>query len=111
MSEAKAVDYTAIRAFLEAQGYSIFQAKEDKMWCLYPPYEGAGYREFTTEKESVLYGLNQFLSYWLGVKWKDVWLMLPFSLYSSKTNETLKPFTLQEFEAIEQAIAFHEALG
>ncbi len=110
-------DLAEIRAFLEAQGYKCSNSVDNphlfsisigtyyKDWVCFSPWS-----DDSTQEETCTAALNHFLSYWLGVRWQKVYPMLPFSMCSSFTKQRYQPFTKEEIETIEKAMAYYEVL-
>jgi hypothetical protein len=114
MSEETKVDYAEVRAFLDAQGYRITEpdTKRSKypVWLVirreYPDIEFV--RSDTSQEKVYRQSLNHFLCHWLGVRWsKGAFHAIDYAREEKGHDYGFEP---DEWQTIEKAIAYYEAL-
>jgi hypothetical protein len=105
MSEA--VDYAEVRAFLEAQGYSI--DKDEQGWVVANYESDDFHRPQISEKLAYLTGLRHFLCHWLGVRWsKGAFHAIDYAREEKGHDYGFEP---DEWQTIEKARAYYEAIS
>lgn len=108
MPTNQAIDPAAIRDFLQERGYKLQMHSVNNV-DIWRKEGGKIVWERTVESynEALKAGLNHWLSEQLGIHWERLWAAR--SMFQAKFLD----FALdnEHFEAIEKAIAWHEALN